>query len=102
MPTAIQFSVVIEVLRWMDVIFSTLAALFGSVPARYSLPLETPSPSASALAFTLVVPKFCNSHAMVKVVALHGCPPPNTMGCCHVELDGKFAGMVLTASLSKE
>ena len=39
---------------------------------------------------------------LVKVVALHGCPPPNTMGCCHVELDGKFAGMVLTASLSKE
>lgn len=37
-----------------------------------------------------------------RVVALHGCPPPNTMGHCHVEsLDGKFLGLVHTNSLRK-
>jgi hypothetical protein len=35
----------------------------------------------------------------VKVVNLPGCPKANTMGHCHVTLDGKFAGLVLTNSL---
>ena len=38
---------------------------------------------------------------IVKVIHPNGCPPPNTMGQCHVEKDGKFVGMVSTASLSK-
>lgn len=39
----------------------------------------------------------------VKVVSKHGCPPPNTMGHCHVErLDGSFAGLVHTNSLHTE
>ena len=38
----------------------------------------------------------------VKVVKLHGCPPPNTMGHCHIEKNGKFAGLVCTNSLKKE
>lgn len=37
----------------------------------------------------------------VKVVNLHGCPRANTMGMCHVEKDGTFAGMVMTNSLVK-
>ena len=38
----------------------------------------------------------------VKVVRLPGCPPPNTMGMCHVaDENGKFAGMVCTNSLEK-
>jgi len=37
----------------------------------------------------------------VKVVNLHGCPPANTMGHCHVTLNGKFAGLVLCNSLTK-
>ena len=37
--------------------------------------------------------------SIVKVVNLHGCPPANTMGSCYVEHLGRFAGMVLTASL---
>src|SRR5262249_55044990 len=49
-------------LRTILVIFSTLAALFGPVPARYSCALLMPSPSGSALALTFVVPKFCSSH----------------------------------------
>jgi len=37
---------------------------------------------------------------IVTVVRLHGCPPPNTMGHCHVNgPDGRFAGLVCTASL---
>lgn len=36
---------------------------------------------------------------VVKVVKLNGCPPPNTMGHCHVEKDGVFAGLVMTNSL---
>jgi len=38
----------------------------------------------------------------VKVLRLPGCPPPNTMGHCHVarKSTGKFAGLVSTASLS--
>jgi hypothetical protein len=33
----------------------------------------------------------------------YGCPKPNTMGHCFVEtLDGKFIGLVSTASLTKE
>ena len=39
---------------------------------------------------------------IVKVLKLHGCPPPNTMGQCHVEKDGKFMGMVSTNSLEKK
>lgn len=36
----------------------------------------------------------------VRVVHPSGCPPPNTMGHCHVErLDGTFVGLVCTASL---
>jgi len=38
--------------------------------------------------------------ALVKVVNLHGCPPCNTMGQCHVaDHDGRFMGLVSTASL---
>ena len=37
---------------------------------------------------------------LVRVVKLHGCPPPNTMGHAHVEtLAGEFAGLVLCNSL---
>lgn len=41
----------------------------------------------------------------VKVVALPGCPKPNTMGHCHIQRydpikdDWTFAGLVLCASL---
>ena len=39
----------------------------------------------------------------VKVIHPHGCPPPNTMGHCHVErMDGTFAGLVHTNSLHTE
>ena len=39
---------------------------------------------------------------IVRVIKCHGCPPPNTMGHCHVEtLDGVFLGLVQTASLEK-
>ena len=39
---------------------------------------------------------------IVTVVKLHGAPPPNTMGQCHVNgPDGKFAGMVSCNSLDK-
>jgi hypothetical protein len=38
---------------------------------------------------------------IVKVVHPNGCPPPNTMGCCHVEKDGQFKGLVSTGSLEK-
>lgn len=45
-----------------------------------------------------LVPKGTN----VRVVNLPGCPPANTMQHCHIQtLDGKFAGLVLTASLVK-
>ena len=36
---------------------------------------------------------------LVKVIKLHGCPPPNSMGMAHIEKDGKFAGLVCTNSL---
>jgi hypothetical protein len=36
---------------------------------------------------------------VVTVVKLPGCPAPNTMGHCHVNKDGRFAGLVLTNSL---
>jgi hypothetical protein len=36
---------------------------------------------------------------LVKVVKLPGCPPPNSMGMAHIEVDGKFAGLVCTNSL---
>lgn len=36
---------------------------------------------------------------VVTVVKLHGCPPPNTMGHCHVERDGAFVGLVCCNSL---
>lgn len=36
---------------------------------------------------------------IVKVVHPHGCPPPNTMGHAHIEYEGRFAGLVCTASL---
>jgi hypothetical protein len=35
----------------------------------------------------------------VKVVNLRGCPPANTMGHCHVEFNGEFAGLVHCNSL---
>jgi hypothetical protein len=36
----------------------------------------------------------------VRVCAPHGCPPPNTMGHAYIEtLDGRFLGLVSTASL---
>ena len=39
---------------------------------------------------------------VVRVCTPHGCPPPNAMGHCFVEtLEGKFIGLVSTASLSK-
>ncbi len=39
---------------------------------------------------------------MVRVIHPYGCPRPNTMGHAHVEgLDGRFIGLVSTASLSK-
>lgn len=38
----------------------------------------------------------------VTVVALRGCPPPNTMGHCHVSKDGNFAGLVHCNSLTKD
>ena len=37
----------------------------------------------------------------VQVKKLPGCPPPNTMGHAHVYFDGKFVGLVATASLTK-
>lgn len=36
---------------------------------------------------------------IVEVVKLPGCPPPNTLGHCHILKHGKFAGLVLTNSL---
>ena len=36
---------------------------------------------------------------IVKVVNLYGCPPCNTMGHAHVELNGRFIGLVHTNSL---
>jgi len=39
---------------------------------------------------------------IVRVVQCHGCPPPNTMGHAHVATpEGKFIGLVATASLNK-
>jgi hypothetical protein len=39
---------------------------------------------------------------VVRVCTPYGCPPPNTMGHCFVEtLEGKFIGLVSTASLHK-
>ena len=40
---------------------------------------------------------------LVRVIHPHGCPPPNTMGHCHVEtLAGKFVGLVCCGSLTKQ
>jgi hypothetical protein len=36
---------------------------------------------------------------IVKVVNLPGCPRANTMGHAHVNLEGRFAGLVSTNSL---
>jgi len=37
---------------------------------------------------------------LVRVCHPHGCPPPNTMGHCHVEtLAGEFIGLVACGSL---
>ena len=36
---------------------------------------------------------------VVRVVNLPGCPKANTMGHAHVELNGRFAGLVHTNSL---
>jgi hypothetical protein len=39
----------------------------------------------------------------VRVCTPYGCPPPNTMGHCFVEtLNGKFIGLVSTASLERK
>lgn len=46
--------------------------------------------------------KGLNAGDLVKVVKLRGCPPPNTMGQCHVEKSGYgFVGMVSCNSLEK-
>lgn len=37
--------------------------------------------------------------AIVRVVALPGCPKPNTMGHAHITVNGVFAGLVCTNSL---
>lgn len=38
----------------------------------------------------------------VKVINMHGCPPANTMGHCHVQdMNGDFRGLVLCNSLQK-
>ena len=39
---------------------------------------------------------------VVRVIKLHGCPPPNTMGHCHVAdaETGEFLSLVHTASLT--
>ena len=40
------------------------------------------------------------SGSVVTVVHPHGCPPPNTMGMCHIaDGEGRFLGLVYTASL---
>lgn len=39
---------------------------------------------------------------VVRVINLPGRPKANTMGRCHIEKDGVFAGMVCTNSLSEE
>jgi hypothetical protein len=40
---------------------------------------------------------------LVRVCTPYGCPPPNAMGHCFVEtMDGKFIGLVSTASLSRK
>jgi hypothetical protein len=36
---------------------------------------------------------------IVQPVKLFGCPPPNTMGHCHIMKDGHFVGLVSTNSL---
>lgn len=41
----------------------------------------------------------CQPGAIVKVVNLPGCPKANSMGMCHIERNGRFAGMVCTNSL---
>jgi hypothetical protein len=39
---------------------------------------------------------------IVRVVHPHGCPPPNTMGHCHVENEqGEFMGLVWCGSLNE-
>ena len=39
-------------------------------------------------------------NALVQVVKLEGCPPPNTMGHAHVaDADGRVLGLVSTSSL---
>jgi len=39
----------------------------------------------------------------VRVVKLYGCPPPNTMGHCHINtMDGQFAGLVRVGSLQRK
>lgn len=38
---------------------------------------------------------------IVTVVKLHGCPPPNTMNHCHVNYQGRFAGLVHCNSLTE-
>jgi hypothetical protein len=39
----------------------------------------------------------------VRVVRLHGCPPPGTMGQTHIESEaGEFLGMVYCNSLEDE
>jgi hypothetical protein len=41
-----------------------------------------------------------NTGDIVRVKNLHGCPPANTMGMCHIEtLAGEFAGLVFCNSL---
>ena len=55
------------------------------------------------VAWDIIDPKTnCKKGDKVRVVKLHGAPPPNTMGCCHIEdLNGNFLGLVNTNSLQK-
>lgn len=50
--------------------------------------------------FDLLNPPFgAGPGDIVQVVNLPGCPKANTMGMCHINKDGEFAGMVCTNSL---
>ena len=38
----------------------------------------------------------------IKIVKLHGCPPPGTMGMCHINNEaGEFAGLISVRSITK-
>lgn len=39
---------------------------------------------------------------LVEIFRCNGCPPPGTMGMAHIRKNGRFAGLVMTSSLTKE